>query len=100
MKEQHGVTFPMLRDEANLVARQYGLAFELPYELRDIFRRAGANLEAYNGEKSWTLPIPATYVIVPDETIVYGSPDPDYTQRPEPEEIVQVLEKLRAAGAT
>jgi peroxiredoxin len=44
-----------------------------------------------NGDDSWELPIPATYIIDRDGTVLYTSASEDYTDRPEPEEIVRLL---------
>ena len=54
------------------------------------------DLAVVNGEPSWTLPMPARYVIARDGTIVYAEVNPDYTQRPDPSELLPVLERLRA----
>ena len=49
-----------------------------------VYRRAFVNLPFTNGDDSWELPIPATYIIDRDGTILYASADEDYTERPEP----------------
>jgi len=45
-----------------------------------------------NGDDSWELPIPATYILDCEETILYASANEDYTERPEPAEILKSLE--------
>jgi peroxiredoxin len=47
-----------------------------------------------NGDTSWELPIPATYIIASDGTVVYASANEDYTARPEPTHIVRFLQTL------
>jgi len=93
MADQHRVQFPLLSDAGNRVARAFGLAYQVPDEQQAIFRRAFINLPFTNGDESWELPIPATFVIDRDATILYASSNPDYTQRPEPEDIVEALRK-------
>jgi peroxiredoxin len=44
-----------------------------------------------NGDDSWELPIPATFVLDRDGAVLYASANEDYTERPEVEEIVRVL---------
>ena len=42
--------------------------------------------------------MPARYVIGQDGTILYAEVNPDYTRRPEPEEMPPVLQKAAAVG--
>ena len=52
------------------------------------------DLAEANGEPSWTLPIPGTYVIDTGGTIRYASAHPNYMTRPEPEDALAALESL------
>jgi peroxiredoxin len=91
MRDQHKLRFPLLSDEGNKVARQFGLAYRVPEEQKTIYQRAFVNLPFVNGNDSWELPIPATYVIDRDGTVLYASANEDYTERPEPSDIVHFL---------
>jgi peroxiredoxin len=91
MHDQHKLRFPLLSDAGNKVARQFGLTYRVPASQEAIYRRAFVNLPLANGDESWELPIPATYVIDRDCTILYASANVDYTERPEPLDIVQTL---------
>jgi peroxiredoxin len=51
-------------------------------------------LEKFNGDDSWTLPMPARFVIDRSGIIRYAEVNPDYTVRPEPEEVIGVLRGL------
>ena len=84
----------MLRDEGNEVAATLGLRFELPADLKQVYLGFGIDLEKSNGESSWTLPMPARYVIDPTGVIRQASVHPDYTTRPEPEEAMATLRAL------
>jgi len=95
MADQHRLRFPLLCDAANQVARQFGLAYRVPEDQQAIYRRVFINLPFVNGDESWELPIPATYILERDSTVLYASASPDYTERPEPLEIVQRLQQLR-----
>ena len=96
MRDQHKLRFPLLSDAGNNVARQFGLTYRVPEEQEAVYRRAFVNLPFVNGEDSWELPIPATYVIDRDGTVIYASANEDYTARPEPADIIRFLnETLR-----
>jgi len=68
----------------------------VPEYQQEIYRRVFINLPFVNGDPSWELPIPATYVIDRDSTICYANANADYTERPEPSEILQFLSQLPA----
>ena len=91
MVDQHKLQFPLLSDAGNQVARQFGLVYRVPDEQQSIYRRAFVNLPFANGDQSWELPIPATFMVGRDGTILYAAADEDYTQRPEPREILERL---------
>jgi peroxiredoxin len=91
MADQHKFRFPLLSDAGNAVARQFGLTYRVADEQEEIYRRAFVNLPLANGDESWELPIPATYIVSRDSRIVYASVNPDYTDRPEPAAIVDSL---------
>lgn len=91
MADQHKLRFPLLSDAGNAVARQFGLVYRVPEEQQAIYRRAFINLPFTNGDESWELPIPATYVVDRDGTVRFGYANEDYTERAEPGEIVDVL---------
>jgi peroxiredoxin len=93
MHDQHKLRFSLLSDAGNHVARQFGLAYRVPAAQEAVYRRAFVNLPFTNGDDSWELPIPATYIVGRDGTIVYASANEDYTQRPEPCDLGLVLEK-------
>jgi len=94
MHDQHGLSFPLLVDAHNDVARQYGLVYRVPEEQQALYRATFVNLPFTNGDDSWELPIPATYVIDRDGTVLFAAPNVDHTDRPEPLEILSVLERV------
>ena len=49
------------------------------------------DLPSFNGDDSWTLPMPARFVIGPDGIIRYAEVNPDYTRRPEPEDVLPAI---------
>ena len=92
MHDQHKMRFPLLSDAGNRVARQFGLSYRVPSLQEAVYRRAFVNLPFTNGDESWELPIPATYIVDRDGTVLYASANEDYTERPEPTEIVGILQ--------
>jgi peroxiredoxin len=95
MADQHKLSFPLLSDAGNQTARQFGLVYRVADDQEAIYRRALVNLPFANGDNSWELPIPASFVVERDSTILYASANEDYTQRPEPHEIVRQLNLLQ-----
>lgn len=91
MADQHKLRFPLLSDSGNQIARKFGLVYRVPGDQEAIYRRSFVNLPFANGDNSWELPIPATFLIARDGTILHAYADEDYTQRPEPQEILQTL---------
>jgi len=93
-QRQNGLGFPILGDHGGEIAAQFGVRWTLPDYLREVQKALGADLTQFNGEDSWTLPMPARYVIAQDGTIAYAEVNADYTRRPEPSAIFPVLEQL------
>ncbi|MGH9565362.1 MAG: peroxiredoxin-like family protein [Candidatus Angelobacter sp.] len=92
MRDQHTLRVPLLSDEGNNAAREFGLVYTVPEHQKTVYRRAFVNLPFANGDDSWTLPIPATYIVDRAGTVRYRWANEDYTERPEP---VDIVEKLR-----
>ena len=93
MHDQHKLGFALLSDSGNKVARQFRLTYHVNDEQQAVYRRAFVNLPFANGDETWELPIPATYILDRDRTVLYASANEDYTERPEPDEIVDILER-------
>ena len=93
-QRQNGLGFPILGDHGGEIAARFGVRWTLPDYLREVHKMLGADLTQFNGEDSWTLPMPARYVIAQDATIAYAEVNADYTRRPEPSAILPVLEQL------
>lgn len=82
----------MLLDLGLGVARDYGLTFRVPDDLRRLYIESfKIDLVRFNGDESWELPVPATFVVDRGGSIVFASADPDYTVRPEPADIVAAI---------
>jgi len=94
--EKNKLTFPVLSDFGNKVARQFGIVFQVGQELRDFSKNVFKNdLALRNGDDSYELPVPATFVIDATGVIRFAHVDVDYmTGRAEPEMVVAALESI------
>lgn len=98
-QRENKLSFQILSDPGNEVAAAFGLRFTLPDDLVDLYKNAFKNdLAVVNGDQSWTLPMPSRFVIAQDGTILYAEVNPDYTRRPDPQELLPALQKLRTAA--
>lgn len=91
MVGQHGLAFPVLTDTNNEVAEKFGLVYTVPEYHRAYYLSVLVNIPFVNGEKSWRLPLPATYVIAKDRKVLYAEAYADFRVRPEPEEALAGL---------
>ncbi len=92
--EKMELSFPVLSDSGNTVARAYGLVFTVSSEVQAVQQRIGLDLSRVNGSEMWELPMPGSYVIAQDGTIALAFIDPDYTHRLEPAAILTALDQL------
>ena len=88
------LTFDMLVDQGNEVAREWGLVFKLPDYLKEWYLKVDIDLEKFNGDASWELPVPGSFVVDRMGIIRFAAADPDYTKRPEPAELLESVRGL------
>jgi peroxiredoxin len=86
MADQHGLPFPVLSDPGCALAEKFGVAYTVPEYLREYYLSILLNVPFVNGEASWRLPLPATYVISPAGRVVLAEAHADFRVRAEPEE--------------
>lgn len=99
-QRENKLSFPILSDPGNETAAAFGLRFKLPDYLTDLYKNMFKNdLAVVNGDASWTLPMPARFVIAPSGKIMYAEVNPDYTRRPDPELLLPTLDDLRSLAA-
>ena len=92
--EEHGLSFDVLSDPGNWVAGTFGLVIQFPEDMRDVQRGLGLDLERFNGDDSWTLPLPARYIIAADRSIQYAVRVPDINSRIDPAETLEALRQM------
>ncbi|MBR8071740.1 AhpC/TSA family protein [Burkholderia cenocepacia] len=90
--------FPVLSDVNGQTGADFGLRFALPDYLVELYKNLKNDLPAFNNDPSWTLPMPARYVIGQDGIVLYSEVNPDYTRRPDPSDMFPVLEKATASA--
>ncbi len=94
--EEIHLQYNMLVDADNKTGKAFGLVYEMPDYLQDLyFNTFGNNIQEINEGSAWELPIPARFVIGQDGKIIDVQADPDYRVRPEPTETVEYLKSIK-----
>ena len=89
------LTFDLLSDPGNQVASAFGVRFALPEEERNNYRGMGLDLAVFNGDDSWTLPLPARFVLDQQGVIRDAVIQSDITVRPDPQTALDVVRSLQ-----
>lgn len=93
-RQKHELKFPVLSDAGNKVAKQFGLVYTLDAGLRPIYQAFGIDLQAHNGDSSFELPLPATYLVAKDGTVLESYLDVDYRKRLAPDTALGWLDRI------
>ncbi len=88
---QHSLPFPVLTDEGAALAEQFGLVYTVPDYLQRYYRSILVNIPFMNGEPSYRLPLPATYVLGQDGVVLFARAYADFRVRPEPLDALATL---------
>jgi len=89
--QQHRIPFPLLHDPGAKLAEQFGLVYTVPEYHQKYLKSIMVNLPFINGESSWRLPLPATYVVDQSGRILFAEAHADFRVRPEPHEAIATL---------
>lgn len=90
------LNFDILHDPGNKVAESLGLKFYLDDPVKTLYRdKFNTNLKQYHGDDEWSLPIPARFLVGQDRKVLYAESTPNYMFRPDPDDIVEILESLQ-----
>jgi len=98
-QRDNNLGFPILSDAKSEVANAFGVRFALQDYLIEVYKGFNNNLPVVNEDPAWVLPMPARFVIGTDGIVAYAEVNPDYTQRPDPSELLPVLDGLKASRA-
>ena len=92
--EEKKLSLDILSDPGNAVAARYGLRYTLPDDLKALYQQFGIDLEDFNGDDSWTLPLPARLIFDTEGVVRYAAINTDHTVRPDPEETITALRQI------
>ena len=92
--KKNGLTFPVLTDQDNKYGTKLNLDFILPEKLQEVYKALGIDLERFNGNDSWVLPMAGRFIIDSNGIIRNAEVNPDHTIRPEPSEIVDLMKSI------
>ena len=95
LAEKLELTFAVLSDMGNQMARQFGLVFTLDEAVRGAYKQVGADLPRFNGTDSWELPMAGTFLVDQSGIVRLAFVDPDFTRRLDPSVIFARLEELK-----
>jgi peroxiredoxin len=98
LAKKRQLSYPLLCDPGNALAKKFGIVHVLPPALREIYLKFGLDLPKHNGDDSWSLPLAARYIVRPDSIIHHAHVDTDHTRRPEPMDILTILRTLNNAS--
>jgi peroxiredoxin len=93
VQEEHSLKFPVLSDTGNLVARQFGIVFQLDPALQRVFEQFGVDIAVYNGDDSFELPLPATFLVARNGKVLQSYVEVDYMKRLAPETAIEWIDK-------
>ncbi|MEL4308546.1 peroxiredoxin-like family protein [Joostella sp. CR20] len=89
--EKNNLSFEVLSDVDNVFAKEIGLVFELPEDIKAIYNNFGIDVKKHNNNDDFELPMPATFVLDENGKIIYQFVNEDYTKRAEIEDILKAL---------
>lgn len=92
--EKNELSFEVLSDVDNTVAKNFNLVFSMPKDLQALYKDEwNIRVDEHNGNEDYELPLAATYIINKSHEIIYHFVTERYTERAEPIDIITVLEK-------
>ncbi len=89
--DQHALRFPILSDPGCQVAESFGLAYTVPPVMQKHYRSILVNIPFVNGDQTWRLPLPGTFVIGRDGIVRHAEAYADFRVRPEPQTLLDWL---------
>ncbi len=93
--EKNELSFTVLSDLDNKYAKQLGLVFQMPKDLREVYHKFDIDVAKHNQNNDYELPLPATYVVTKQGEIVLSFLPEDYTERLDPVDIIEALKKVK-----
>ena len=84
----------ILTDVDNGYALSLGLVLWLGDRLKELMKGRGLHLDEIHGNDGWFVPLPATFVVARDGTVVSRHVDPDFRLRMEVDDILAALRQV------
>ena len=91
-QQEYNLSFDLLNDQGNQVADQFGIAYPTPDIVLSAYEAGGIYIDKENGDNSFRIPLPCTFIINQQSEIIFDFYHPDYTVRLEPADIVKFLQ--------
>ena len=95
-KEKNELTFTVLSDPGNQVAKAVGILTAPSTEVRAAQLELGLDLTAVNADGNTGLPMPTTVILGPEHVVRWVDVHPDYRSRSEPVQILAALDAIAA----
>lgn len=98
--EAGGHHFPRVQfvfDKQNQIARSFNIVYDLAEEEKSLLSEWQVDLENSSESGTWSLPIPATYVIAQNKTVAFQFADVDFRSRCCPQELIEELNRLNVS---
>jgi peroxiredoxin len=96
--EKNDLAFPVLSDVGGALASALGIRFTLSDTVRPFYEKAGHALPERNGDGTWALPMPATFVVAQGGVIAAAFVEPDYRRRVDPRAAIDALGLVAMPG--
>jgi len=93
-KEKLELSFTVLSDVGNKLAREIGIVFKHPEKMGDLLKNSGVDFEKRNGDASLEVPVPATFLVDGKGVIRNAFVDADFAKRLEPETALKWIDEL------
>ena len=95
LAEKLELTFALLSDIGNQVARRFGLVFTIDEAVRAAHKQVCADLPRFNGTDSWELPMAGTFLVNQSGTVCLAFVHADFTRRLDPSVVIARLNELQ-----
>jgi len=96
--EQKKLGFLFGTDQNNELSTKLALSFKLDAKTIQRYKQYGIDVPESNDAKLWQLPIPATYIIDTNGSVVWSFVEEDYSKRPDYKKVVEKLQAMQQDG--
>ena len=94
MQEKHDLSFTVVSDPGNTIARDLGILTQPSQEARAAQLSLGLDLTAVNADGTTNVPMPTVAILDAGHVLRWIDVHPDYTTRTEPAQVLGALDQL------